>query len=97
MNPAEPLAKDSSPPAGWRYVRIAEDQPQYQTLPALVSHESIVTVWEPTAEELAQLSTGGAVKLEVLNYGKPMQPVRLEVIGGERDLRVGAGEDPVPA
>lgn len=75
MIPMKPAA-----PTGWRMVEFAKDQPEYHTLPAAVSPEGVVlTEWEPSAEELHQLCTGGRVRLWVYTFGRGLQPVAIDV------------------
>lgn len=69
---------------GWRAVTFAKDQPEYVPLPAAVSPAGVVlTEWEPTAAELHALCTGGRVRLQVLTFGRALQPVILDVVGGD--------------
>lgn len=90
----KPVSFNDEVPAGWRKLELGKDQPEYQTLEALVSLDGqVITVWELEAEELAQLCTGGRLMLTTLTFNRPFQPVRLAVLGGERELRVGAGDD----
>lgn len=63
----------------------AKDQPPYVPLPASVDKDgTIMTDWEPTAEELAALMRGGKVRLWILytkvHKGEPMNPLALEVV-----------------
>jgi hypothetical protein len=63
-----------------RLVVFAKDQPQYLPLPVRIAVDgTVVTEWEPTAEELALLVNGGRVRLTVLTFNNPLQPVRLDV------------------
>jgi hypothetical protein len=89
-------APEPGTPEAYSYVELGKGQADYQTLPALRGPDSrgrTVTVWEPDAEELAALCSGGRIVLAVLTFGQPFQPVTLSVIGGNRELRVGAGEE----
>lgn len=66
--------------ANAKRVIFAENQPEYLPLPAAIDDEGlIVTEWEPTAEELAQLLAGCRVRLWVWTGKRPLQPLRLEV------------------
>lgn len=59
---------------------IAKDQPEYIPLPAFFTPEGyVITEWELTAEELARLMTGGRLRLSILTFGRPLQPLILEV------------------
>jgi hypothetical protein len=73
-------------PAGTREVRIAEHQPQYETLPALVTPDGKVACqWQPTPGELALLNEGVPITLIVWTFTSALQPVSLMV--GGADLR----------
>lgn len=77
MNPVEP----SSLHPGARLVIFAKDQPEYIPLPAAVDENGLVmTEWEPTAEELGLLLSGGRIRLWTHTYRTPLQPQKLEVI-----------------
>ena len=76
MNSVRPLAAH----AGARLVTFAEDQPEYQALPASVDGEGLVmTEWELTSDELERIVRGGRVRLWVYTFGRALQPVQLEV------------------
>ena len=65
----------------------SEDQPEYQTLPAIVLPDGrIVSQWRPTEDELKALFAGAPVTLVVWTFRQPLQPVAL-VVGGA-DLTV---------
>lgn len=63
--------------------RIAENQAQYQTLPALpIESElpgTILTRWEISDEELETLRETRSVYLYVATFNQPLQPVYLTV------------------
>jgi hypothetical protein len=89
MTPVEPSLHE-----GGFLIVFAKDQPQYQPLPASVDLQgTVMTEWEPTAEELQALLTGGRIRLWVLHaFGAHtcpscrhevphlLSPSRLEVI-----------------
>jgi hypothetical protein len=76
MRPVRPVA----PPRGAQFATFAEHQPEYDPLPASVSADGLVmTEWEPTAEELAALVAGGRVRIWLHTYGRPLQPLNVEV------------------
>lgn len=58
---------------------IAKDQPPYIPLPAVVTSNGIVTRWKPTFSERLKLIFGGSLYLQVLTFGRPLQPVKLSV------------------
>jgi hypothetical protein len=71
-------------PEGTLEVRIAEDQPQYQTLPALVTPDGrIACQWQPNAGDLALLNLGVPITLVVWTHYEPLQPVSLMVGGAD--------------
>lgn len=78
MTPVEPQLHENA-----KLVIIAKDQPEYIPLPASVDNNGVVmTEWEPTAEELQKLFTGGRIRLWIYTYNHPLQPVMLDVVGG---------------
>lgn len=86
MNITEPQQHLHLVPAGTRLLRIAEDQPEYETLPALVTPDGkVLSQWTPDANELALLNAGVPLSLVVWTFGKPLQPVSVAV--GGMDLR----------
>ena len=61
-------------------IKIAEDQPEYETLPALKLHDgTLVTRWRLTWRERLVALFNGDIYLHVWTFGKPLQPVYLEV------------------
>lgn len=91
MIPVEPVAYEGS-----MGVTYAKDQPQYTMLPARVFDDSsVLTEWEPTAEELEYLLQGGKVRLWIYcgfdeqGVMRKLQPVSLEVVVPECGLRNG--------
>jgi hypothetical protein len=70
------LAADPEP----RFVEFAKDQPQYQTLPALIYRDGVVmTEWVLTEDERLAILSGENIRLWISTFGKPLQPVHLEV------------------
>ncbi len=70
----------SSKPKDWKRITFAENQPQYQDLPAVVGpNGEVVTEWILDPVELIKLKSGGRIRLTLLTYGDPLQPIRLEV------------------
>lgn len=61
--------------------KIAENQPEYNPLPALFrGHQGIVlTRWVMSEEERAIFLEKGEIFLQVLTFGNPLQPVSLSV------------------
>lgn len=58
-------------------VRIAEDQPQYETLPAFWNKKegSMTFCFELSPDELEQVGKTGRIYLKQLTFNKPMQPI----------------------
>jgi hypothetical protein len=68
-------------------VILAEEQPQYTPLPALVYPDGmVVTEWAPTPEELRVLADGGRVRLFQWTFGRGFQPVAAEMVTAEQAL-----------
>jgi hypothetical protein len=64
-----------------RLVVIAEDQPQYLPLPANVTPDGRVTTeWALSDEERAIVAAGGRVRLTLLTFGQPLQPILIDVL-----------------
>lgn len=81
MRPVEPRP----PIDGWVRVEFAKDQRQYEPLLANISSTVVAAVeteWQPSPEELAQLAAGCRVRLTVLTFRHPLQPVILQVVAG---------------
>lgn len=57
-------------------VVFAEDQPEYEPLPAKKDSDgTITTCWELTPEEREIIANGGNLWLRILTFNKPLQPV----------------------
>ena len=86
MSPVEPAI-----PEGQRRVEYAKDQPEYLPLPAALDSQSVVTTeWQPTAEELYALCVGGRVRIRMMTFGQPLQPIIVDTIGGEDAVPINA-------
>lgn len=80
MKPIEPIECPMDDEHNFVRVVFAENQPQYQPLPAIKTMDGrVITEWELTAEELAQIMESGRLRLTILTFGQPLQPVKLEV------------------
>jgi hypothetical protein len=65
---------------GFERVVLAKDQPEYNPLPIMRNAEGVViSEWMPTAEELAGLVAGRPLRLMMLTFNHPFQPVLLTV------------------
>lgn len=85
MNPVEPILH-----TGAMLVVFAKDQPEYLQLPASVDeHGCVMTEWEPSAEELGRLFTGGRIRLWLhhtgVEKGRRLTPMMLEVTTSESE------------
>ena len=61
-------------------VVFAKDQPQYIPLPAYVDPNGVVvTRWKFSFKERLNILFRGCIWLELLTFGRPLQPVRLSV------------------
>lgn len=59
---------------------FAEDQPEYQPLPALRTGDgAVLSCWGLSLRERIRLLFAGRLWLWVLTYGDPLQPVALQV------------------
>lgn len=68
-----------------RFVEIAKDQPEYQTLPAVVFRDGkVLTEWALTEVERAALVRGENIRLWIWACGQPLQPIALEVTSEDR-------------
>jgi hypothetical protein len=54
--------------------RIAEDQEEYQTLPAYVDRNETISCWRLTLTERLRLLFGGHLWLRQMNQREPLQP-----------------------
>lgn len=61
-------------------ITYAEDQPEYQPLPAHVSLDGTVTTrWKLSIWELIKVSFTGEIWLQVMTFTNPLQPVLISV------------------
>lgn len=59
-------------------VEIAKDQPEYNTLPALVRDSGeVVICWQLSPEEIARINETGQIWQTMLTFGMPLQPQRI--------------------
>lgn len=79
MQNIKPILKD-----GEIECKIGENQPEYLTLLAGVvvndPTRPVASEWVLSTEEIASLIDGGRLRLTVLTFGNPLQPVLLEVL-----------------
>ena len=75
MKPVEPKPQDDM-----HLLIFGKDQPQYNALPALSCRAGrVVTEWELSAEDLVKLMDGARVRVSILTFGQPLQPIQVEV------------------
>ena len=57
---------------------IAKDQPEYISLPAHASADGVITTcWELTFLERIKVLFFGLIYLQVMTFGKPLQPIKM--------------------
>ena len=75
MTPTTPQKRDE------QLVTFAADQPQYLPLQAYLSATGVVTTeWTLTDEERAVLLAGGRIRLQLLTFNQPLQPIMIKVV-----------------
>lgn len=83
MHPVEPPLHDNA-----IHVTFAQNQPEYDRLPASVDAQgTVMTEWLPSAEDLANLMNGGHVRIWLLHTGvergKRLTPIAVETTDGK--------------
>lgn len=66
-------------------VRIAEHQPEYQTLPAKIENGSAMFAFKLDEEELKEVAKTGVIYWKQFTQGQPMQPVGMSVLKSRLD------------
>ena len=56
---------------------IAKNQPEYETLPAKIDGDKTTSVWEFSGPDIDRIRKGEKLFLTLLNFGQPLQPVKL--------------------
>lgn len=80
MEPVDPCVPVQWLPSGSRAVVLAETQPQYLSLPSILTPTGIViSRWTFTTEERARIASGEDMYLTVHTFGHRPQPVDLSV------------------
>jgi len=78
MTPVTPTTGVGSP------VVYAEDQPEYIPLPARKTDDGrVITEWSLTEEERLRIAHGENIRLTLLTFNQPLQPVLIEVTAEE--------------
>ena len=86
MDIVTPKAEMFLLPEGTREANYAEHQPEYGTLPSLVTPDGkVVSSWMPSANDLALLNNGVPITLVCWTFNRALQPVTIAV--GGLDLR----------
>lgn len=74
MTPVEPTTGIGRP------VIYAKDQPEYIPLPARKTADGrVITEWTLTEEERQRVALGENVRVTLLTFNQPLQPVMLEI------------------
>lgn len=73
-----------SPNTGAPEITVAENQHEYLTITAAVyewsdGRKGLLTRWHLTDEDKTRIANGEDVYLMMLTFGKPMQPVKIQV------------------
>jgi len=65
--------------------KIAEDQPEYETLPALIDVEQgvVISCWKLSEAELEEINKTGLLWVSQMNFNQPLQPISLTVFKGD--------------
>jgi hypothetical protein len=74
--PVSPVLSSCSGPE----IKIAENQPEYQTLSAIIGeapYYPVTTRWTFTPEERERIAAGGDIWLTLLTFGTPLQPIMI--------------------
>ncbi len=60
-------------------VRVAENQPEYITLPAYFNPEngSMTFCFDLSEDELNRIKATGEIWIQLLTFGKPMNPIKM--------------------
>lgn len=67
-------------------VVYAKDQPEYIPLRTLVGNDKqrrVLSRWSPTAEQRLAIADGADIYLQLLTFGKPLQPILMLVSDGK--------------
>jgi hypothetical protein len=77
--------REPHPASGQFKVIIAENQAEYDKLPALIDRESgiVITEWQLTPEEVIALVDGGRIRLFTITKGAPFHPIAFQVVEAE--------------
>jgi len=82
----KPLKINDVPDPIWRQayypanVVFAEHQPQYERLPAITNGREVRTLWKLSWKERFYCIFRGELRLTLLTFGNPLQPIRMSVL-----------------
>ena len=69
--------------SGETLVEYAKNQKEYATLPAAKDKGGAVTTeWELDSDERKRIGNGGRLRVRILTFNQPLQPIMINVIGG---------------
>jgi len=76
-------------------IMIAEDQPEYNTLPAHFNKKDgvVVTCFELTGDEIMAIIKNRKIWVQVLTFGRPLQPFSLIPVNNYFNSVVNNGTD----
>ena len=74
----QPTTPDGLP---GRTVVFAKDQPQYAPLPSTIDGDTVWSRWQLTEGERKAILDGACIELGLMTFGKPLQPILLQVQG----------------
>ncbi len=78
MTPSSPVLKSGI--LTEQEIKIAENQPEYQTLPALPLGDGVIlTRWELSDDEIAEIVKNKSIYLFMWTFNKPVTPILLQV------------------
>lgn len=81
VDPRDNRVLGGDTPRGWRFINLAENQPQYATLPAILDETSdeavMLTCWRLSVWQRLALLFTGKIWLWTFTFGEDFQPVAL--------------------
>jgi hypothetical protein len=74
-------------------ITYGKDQPQYKALPAMINPQGqVITCWELSEEEIQIMLETKKVWINLLTFGKPLQPMLPYVLPSENEPKAKEGE-----
>jgi len=83
MDPVHPAPREGYVDITWARNGQPDEsgRPRYRPLPSLVNGEGrVITEWTLTPDERQSLAEGANLRITVLTFGQPIQPLRPEVM-----------------